>query len=199
MTQKATSEATSLGVGFVWYVIEAKCMKDGLAARKLRAWCAPMGLRVWRPIERIRIGRGSSRRTILRSRMPGYLLLRMPWGALDDVMWQQVKGTDGVNRWLVSRPGEAPRAIPDRIIRNVRLAMIAKRITNKKLVSEGFSTGERVLVINRLIADTYGEAIARIVSVDNNKRARIMLDYTGVAVPMTIKTADLRKLTAQAA
>ena len=185
--------------GFVWYVIEAHCMKDGLAARKLRAWCRYEGLRVWRPIERVRVGRGATRRTILRSRMPGYLMLRVRAGCLDADLWQQVKATDGVNRWLVNRVGDAPRAIPDRIIRALRMAIVMKRRVGRRLASEGFSTGERVSVVNQLILDTYGEAIARIVSVDNRARVRIMLEHTGAAVPMTIKTADLRTLTAQAA
>lgn len=174
-------------------------MKDALAARKLRAWCRVDGMRVWRPIERVRVGRGATRRTILRSRMPGYLMLRVRRGMLDAALWQQVKATDGVNRWLVTQVGDEPRAIPDRIIRSLRLAIVMKRRVGRRLALEGFSPGERVTVVNQLILDTYGEAIARIVSVDNRARVRILLERTGVAVPMTIKTADLRKLTAQAA
>ena len=159
-----------------WYLAQIKPNSAAIAMRHL----ARQGFQVWLPCEDVTQKRGDRFVTRRRPFFPGYLFVRFD---PDHGLWRSINGTQGVNK-LVSH-GATPAAVPDALMDDLMDRFTPEGVL--RAASE-LHVGETVSVVQGPFAALLG----KVIRLEADQRAWVLLDLLGGRQPVAISTAKLR-------
>lgn len=125
-----------------WYVVRTQSRAEEKAMRHLNN----QGFLTYLPRYRRRVRHARRNEIVLRPLFPGYLFVRLD---PDRCRWRSINGTVGVCEILSN--GDAPLAVPDRIIEEIRARQDETGAV--RLMPPPFARGQEVRLLDGPLAD----------------------------------------------
>lgn len=160
-----------------WFVVRTKTGAEDRAVWHLKN----QGFEAYLPRYRKEIRHARKTQTVLRPVFPGYVFVRMD---LEQQRWRAINGTMGVISLV--QFGEAPRAIADVIIDDIRQREEGGVVS---LAPDGLKAGDIV----RVREGAFAEHMALLAEVSDDKRVILLLDLMGREVRISARKENLAK------
>ena len=169
------SPAPHLAAGQAWYLVHCKPNSEQMARRNPQNQHFPAFL----PLQQMTCRKGTAFQTQLRPLFPGYIFIAQDSTA---GQWHKINNTRGVARLvrLAAEPTPVPQTIMDQLF--------------ARCDSTGVFQQSATLVAGddaKITQGPFAGAIAKIIEIDPNQRAHLLLDFMGQTSTLTIDAAGV--------
>ena len=184
-----------------WYVIHTYSGMENRVKQNLDARIQTLGMEDFIfesvvPTEEVVETRNGTRKTVTRTVLPGYVLVRME---LTDASWSAVRQTPSVTGFVAHASQPVPLSI-DEVVKMLAPAAIAKANAaasgpttpkKKKVEVADFKVGDSVMVVQGPFSGVH----ATITEINaNNQRLKALVEFMGRETPVDLEFRQVQKV-----
>lgn len=164
------SPAPNLAAGQVWYLVHCKPNSEQMALRNLELQDFPAFL----PLQQLTRRKGTAFQSQLRPLFPGYIFVAQNPTA---GQWRKINNTRGVARLvrLAAEPTPVPLTLMDQLFARCDATGVFRQCATLVAGNDA-----------KITQGPFAGAIAKIIEIDPNQRAHLLLDFMGQTSTLTI-------------